>query len=88
MPLRIGVIGCGDGNFVIAMARAAPAAVLAGFDGDPQAVARARRAAARAGVADGVTFEVATPGHVLGAGYDVIYLLPRSADGRDRHFQS
>ncbi len=35
MPLRIGVIGCGDGNVVIAMARAAPAAVLAGFDGDP-----------------------------------------------------
>ena len=53
-----------------------------------EALASARRDAAQARVADRVTVEVATPGHVLGAGYDVIYLLPRSADGRDRHFES
>jgi len=75
-PPRIGVIGCGTGGFVIAMARASPAAVLAGFDSDPQAVASARHAAARAGVADRVTFEVAASGDLLGASYDVIYLLP------------
>ncbi len=72
------MIGCGTGGFVIAMARASPAAVLAGFDSDPQAVASARHAAARAGVADRVTFEVAASGDLLGASYDVIYLLPRA----------
>jgi methylase of polypeptide subunit release factors len=81
-PPRIGVIGCGCGGFVIAVARAAPTAVLAGFDSDPQAVARARHAAARAGVADRVTFEVAGPGDLLGASYDVIYLLPTALDPR------
>jgi methylase of polypeptide subunit release factors len=78
-PPRIGVIGCGAGAFVIAIARASPAAVLAGFDSDPQAVASARHAAARAGLADRVTFEVAAPGNLLGASYDVIYLLPPRA---------
>ena len=77
---QIGVIGCGTGAVVIAMAQEWPTAVLAGFDHDPGAVASARRAAAGAAVADRVTFEVAARGHLLGAGYDMIFLLPRARD--------
>jgi len=73
---RVAVVGCGRGGLVIALAVARPADVIAGFDADPTAIAFARRWAARGGVADRVTFEVAAPGRLLGDGYDLVYLLP------------
>jgi methylase of polypeptide subunit release factors len=72
----VAVVGCGRGGLVIALAVARPDDVIAGFDTDPTAIAFARRWAARRGVADRVTFEVAAPGRLLGDGYDLVYLLP------------
>jgi len=72
---RVAIIGCGTGGLVIALALASPSDVIAGFDADPTAVADARRAAARAGVSDRVTFEVTPPGSVLGSRYDLVYLV-------------
>jgi ubiquinone/menaquinone biosynthesis C-methylase UbiE len=43
-------IGCGTGNVLMSAKRAAPGATLIGLDPDPEALAVARRKAARAGV--------------------------------------
>jgi predicted RNA methylase len=74
---HVAVIGCGRGELVIALALAGPSDVVAGFDPDPTAVATARRSAARLGVADRVTFEVAGPCCLLGGAYDLVVLLTR-----------
>ena len=57
-------IGCGYGAPAIAMAQAFPASRFTGFDADDASVARARRAALAAGVADRVSFEVAAAADV------------------------
>ena len=69
------VLACGGGELAIALAVASPGDTVAGFDADPSAIAAARRAAAEAGVADRVTFEVACT--LPGDGYDVVYLANR-----------
>lgn len=82
-PRRVAVIGCESGGVAIALAislaMARPTEVIAGFDGDPVVVAAARRLAARWGVADRLTFEVAGPGDLPGNGYDAIYLIRKPA---------
>jgi predicted RNA methylase len=85
---RVAVIGCrDDGRLAIALAAANPHDVVAGFDADATAVAAARRAAAEHRVADRVTFEVAAPRRLRGAGYDVVILrivpAAREAGGED-----
>ena len=70
---RVAVIGCRDlGGLAILFAITNPHDVIAGFDADRAAVAAARRAAARHGVADRVTFEQAAPNRFLGGGYDLV----------------
>ena len=49
--LQVLDIGCGTGNLLIALGRRRPGLQLAGLDPDPKALRRARRKAARAGVA-------------------------------------
>lgn len=77
-PRRVAVIGCQSGHVAVALAislaMARPTEVIAGFDRDPMVVAAARGLAARSGVADRVTFEVAGPADLPGKGYDAIYL--------------
>jgi len=75
---RFAVVGCGRGELVIALEFAGPSDVVAGFDPDPTAIAAARRWAARLGVADRVTFEVAGPACLLGQAYDLVFLLAAS----------
>lgn len=65
------MLGCGGGCLAIALALAQNEATVAGFDTDAAAIAEARRAAAIAGVADRVTFEVAD--RILGDTYDLVY---------------
>lgn len=75
---RVAVIGCRDGGFAIALALANPHDIIAAFDADPVAIAAARRAAARRGLSDRVTFEAAGRGRLLGAGYDIVVMLRAS----------
>jgi predicted RNA methylase len=71
---RLAVLGCGQGDLCITLAALFPDDVVAGFDPDASAVAIARRRAARCGVADRATFEVACAGALPGSGYDLVIL--------------
>ena len=57
-PPRVLDLGCGLGASSVALARAYPRATVLGVDLDEASVAQARAAAAEAGVADRVSFEV------------------------------
>lgn len=63
-------IGCGHGASTILMAEAFPASRFTGFDYHDGSIARAREAAAEAGVSDRVAFEVASAKDFGGSGYD------------------
>lgn len=69
---RVADIGCGLGTSTVLMAQAYPKSTLAGFDYHPDSIRLAREAAARAGVSDRVTFEVAKAKDFPGKGYDFI----------------
>jgi 2-polyprenyl-3-methyl-5-hydroxy-6-metoxy-1,4-benzoquinol methylase len=75
-PLHAGVrwadVGCGAGRAVLRLAEAFPASTFVGYDAFPAQVERARRAAAAAGVAERVTFEVADGTRGLPERFDVI----------------
>ena len=65
-------IGCGHGEATILMAQAFPLARFFGFDTHTRSIERARRAAAEAGVADRVVFEVADAAAFPGSNYDLV----------------
>jgi SAM-dependent methyltransferase len=67
-------VGCGHGASTIILAQAYPRSRFVGFDNHPASIEAARRAAAEAGVADRVTFEVvsATEYPAPLSGYDLI----------------
>ena len=76
--VRIAEIGSGEGWAAIGIAKAWPNARVDGFDLDDASVAKARKLAAEAGVADRVSFEVADVtgdlASVPGAGnYDAVF---------------
>jgi len=65
-------VGCGRGVASLVIARAYPAGRIVGVDTDAAAVAHARKAAADAGLADRVSFEVADAKALPGGRYDVV----------------
>ena len=65
-------VGCGHGASTIIMAEAFPTSRFTGFDYHDASIARAREAAAEAGVADRVRFEVAAAKEYPGTGYDLV----------------
>ncbi|MBV9852468.1 MAG: methyltransferase domain-containing protein [Armatimonadetes bacterium] len=69
---KVADVGCGHGASTIIMARAYPHSRFFGFDNHAPSIERARRAAAEAGVADRVTFEVAQATEFPGSDYDLI----------------
>ena len=69
---RVADVGCGHGASTIIMAEAFPASTFAGFDSHADGIERARDAAAEAGVADRVRFEVAGADAFPGEGYDLV----------------
>jgi SAM-dependent methyltransferase len=64
-------VGCGHGASTILMAQAFPKSTFVGFDYHEHSVSWARKAASRAGVADRVTFEVASSKSYPGR-YDLV----------------
>jgi len=65
-------IGCGYGAPTIAMAQAFPCSRFIGIDADDASVARARKAAAEAGLGGRVTFEVSDAAGLPGGEHDLI----------------
>lgn len=61
---RVLDLGCGTGRSTLAIARAHPGVQVLGIDLDEASVVEARTAAADAGLADRVTFEVGDAAHV------------------------
>lgn len=86
-------VGCGLGAVLVALAQAYPAARGTGFDYHDASIAQARGAAASAGVADRVAFEVADAASFPGSGYDLVLFVdtlhdlgdPEQALRRARH---
>jgi ubiquinone/menaquinone biosynthesis C-methylase UbiE len=69
---RVADVGCGHGVSTILMAEAYPDSTFVGVDIHEPSIAVAREHAADAGVADRVTFEVATATSFDGARYDFV----------------
>jgi SAM-dependent methyltransferase len=69
---KVADVGCGHGVSTIIMADAFPNSEFFGFDYHDASIARAREAAEEAGVADRVTFEVASAKDYPGTGYDLV----------------
>lgn len=68
-------VGCGRGAATIAMARAFPRARFFGFDPHAPSINAARRAAADAGIAARVVFDVVGASGFPGTGYDFLTYL-------------
>ncbi len=65
-------VGCGHGASTIIMAQAFPEATFVGFDYHEPSIEAARAAATAAGVADRVSFEVASAADFTGSDYDLV----------------
>lgn len=69
---KVADVGCGKGASTILMAKAFPNSKIYGFDYHDKSIEAARQAAQREGVADRVTFEVATAKAFPGKAYDFV----------------
>jgi SAM-dependent methyltransferase len=72
---RVADIGCGHGASTLILAEAYPRSEIVGFDYHPESIERARAAARQAGVADRVSFEIASAKEYPGAGYDLVAMF-------------
>ena len=80
---RVADVGCGTGQALIALARAFPALTGVGYDPYPPVIEHARRAAAQAGVADRVSYEVCDAATGLPESFDVITTFDVVHDAAD-----
>ncbi|MFN2626076.1 MAG: class I SAM-dependent methyltransferase [Mycobacteriales bacterium] len=86
-------VGCGHGASTIVMAQAYPKSTFVGYDYHAPSIEAARKAAADAGVADRVRFEVASAKDYPGSGYDLVAFFDCLHDmgdpvGAARHVRS
>ena len=65
-------VGCGYGSSTVVLANAYPTSRFRGFDFHEPSIEHARKAAAGAGVADRVSFDVASATDFPGTGYDLV----------------
>jgi SAM-dependent methyltransferase len=72
---RVADVGCGHGASTILLAKAFPRSSFAGFDYHRESIERARENAAKAGVADRVSFDVAAAKEYPGEGYDLVAMF-------------
>ncbi len=69
---RVADVGCGYGISTVILAEAFPRSTFVGYDAHPESIAAAEKAAAEAGVAERVRFEVADATSFGGTGFDLI----------------
>ncbi len=69
---RVADVGCGLGTSTVLMAQAYPKSTFIGFDYHPESIRLAKEAAAKAGVSDRVTFEIAKAKDYPGKGYQFV----------------
>jgi SAM-dependent methyltransferase len=69
---RVADVGCGHGASTILMAEAYPRSTFVGYDNHAPSIESARARAAKAGVADRVTFELADAAAFPGGGFDLV----------------
>ena len=69
---KVADVGCGHGASTVIMAEAFPNSEFFGFDYHEASIKRAREAAEEAGVADRVSFAVASAKDYPGEGYDLV----------------
>lgn len=80
---RVADVGCGHGASTILMAQGFPKAHFHGFDYHVPSIERAREAAAAAGVADRVQFDVASAQDFPGEPYDLVCIFDALHDMGD-----
>ena len=80
---KVADLGCGHGASTILLAQAYPNATIVGFDYHPDSIDEARKRAADAGVADRVSFEVASAQEFPGKGYDLVCVFDALHDMGD-----
>jgi SAM-dependent methyltransferase len=76
-------LGCGHGASTVLLAQTYPEARVTGFDYHPASIDIARKRAAEAGVADRITFEVASAQDFPGSDYDLICIFDALHDMGD-----
>jgi SAM-dependent methyltransferase len=69
---KVADVGCGHGASTILMAQAYPKSLFFGFDYHGPSIEAARKRASEAGVADRVTFEVASAADYPGTDFDLV----------------
>ena len=69
---KVADVGCGHGASTIIMAKSFPKSKFHAYDYHPESIEAAKRAAQAAGVADRITFEVASAKTFPGKGYDLV----------------
>jgi 2-polyprenyl-3-methyl-5-hydroxy-6-metoxy-1,4-benzoquinol methylase len=72
---RVADIGCGHGASTIIMAQAYPQSNFVGYDYHEPSIAYARESAAKAGVSDRVSFDVASASDYPGRDYDFVTMF-------------
>ena len=80
---RVADVGCGTGQALIALARAFPAITGTGYDTHPPVIEQARQAAAHAGVADRISYQVLDAAAGLPESFDVITTFDMVHDAID-----
>jgi 2-polyprenyl-3-methyl-5-hydroxy-6-metoxy-1,4-benzoquinol methylase len=90
---KVADVGCGHGASTIILAQEYPNSTFVGFDYHDASIVKARKAAAEAGVADRVSFEVAPAQSYPGTDYDVVAFFDCLHDmgdpeGAARHVRS
>ena len=80
---RVADVGCGHGSSTLLLAASYPASQVVGFDYHEQSVEQARKRAVDAGLADRVSFEVASAAGFPGEGYDLAAIFDALHDMPD-----
>ena len=80
---RVADVGCGHGSSTLLLAASYPASQVVGYDYHEPSIDQARKRAVDAGIADRVSFEVASAADFPGGGYDLVAVFDALHDMPD-----